>query len=133
MFNEKVITELKVYKLRLKKGSKWTIDARPVGIQNVKYGRYAEKADALKAMIVLHRPLDFRFSRHLWHHFCSIVSIQSYKFREVALRISHIVSFILIGTLSVLHLMFQIYQVCSALGALANFHAVLFCPINIST
>ena len=49
--------------------------------------------DALKAMIVLHRPLDLRFSRHLWHHFCSVVSIQSYKFRDVALRRSHIVSF----------------------------------------
>ncbi len=87
--------------------------------------------DALKAMIVLHWPLDFRFSRHLWHHFCSIVSIQSYKFREVAFTISHIVSFILIGTLSVLHLMCQIYQVCTALGALLNFRAILFYPINI--
>ena len=82
--------------------------------------------DALKAMIVLHRPLDLRVSRHLWHHFCSIVSIQSYKFRDVALMRNHIVSFILIGTLSVLHLMSQIYQVGSALGAPANFHAVIF-------
>jgi len=58
MLNEKVVTELKVYKLHLKKGPKWTIDARPVGIQNVKYGRYAEKADALKVMIELCRAFN---------------------------------------------------------------------------
>ncbi len=58
MLNEKVVTELKVYKLHLKRGPKWTIDARPVGIQNVKYGRYAEKADALKAMIELCRAFN---------------------------------------------------------------------------
>ena len=58
MLNEKTVTELNVYKLRLKKGSKWTIDARPVGIQNVKFGRYVEKADALKAMIELCRAFN---------------------------------------------------------------------------